>query len=123
MKYLRLFSDEDGESHFEEVIVAMDTVALVPPSPPTRMSPFSTATRYSYVELPSEWKGGPHWPPVRLVTVVLSGAIEYTASDGEVRQVPAGSVISVEDTIGAGHHARVIGGEPMTAVLIELDPR
>ena len=36
----------------------------------------------------------------------LDGAVEYETSDGEVRYVPAGGFVLVEDTHGKGHISR-----------------
>jgi hypothetical protein len=41
--------------------------------------------------------------PERVLTVRLDGAVEYETSDGEVRHVPAGGFVLVEDTHGKGH--------------------
>jgi len=41
--------------------------------------------------------------PERVLTVRLDGSVEYETSDGEVRHVPAGSFVLVEDTHGKGH--------------------
>jgi quercetin dioxygenase-like cupin family protein len=101
VKYHRLYADADGESHIEEVAVEMESVEFAPPSPAMHVAAFQPATQYSFVTLPPGWGGGPHNPPSRIVTVVLSGAIEYTASDGSVQEIRSGSVISVEDTAGA----------------------
>jgi hypothetical protein len=40
--------------------------------------------------------------PERVLTVRLDGAVEYETSDGEVRHVPAGGFVLVEDTHGKG---------------------
>ena len=98
MKYLRLYADKEGESHFEDVSVDMSSVELAPPAPPMNVAEFLPSNRYTYIEVPADWDGGRHCTPTHQVVVVLSGGMEFTASNGEVRQVLAGSVISIEDT-------------------------
>jgi hypothetical protein len=44
--------------------------------------------------------------PERVLTVRLDGAVDYETSDGEVRHVPAGGFVLVEDTHGKGHLSR-----------------
>jgi hypothetical protein len=57
--------------------------------------------------------------PERVLTVRLDGAVEYETSDGEVRQVQAGSFVLVEDTHGKGHISRH-SAEAQTVVWITL---
>ena len=33
----------------------------------------------------------------------LTGDVEFETSDGDIRRLPAGSVVLAEDTIGKGH--------------------
>ena len=40
MKYLRLYADKEGESHFEDVSVDMSSVELAPPAPPMNVAEF-----------------------------------------------------------------------------------
>jgi hypothetical protein len=47
-----------------------------------------------------------HTVPERVLTVRLDGSVEYETSDGEVRHVPDGSFVLVEDTHGKGHISR-----------------
>jgi hypothetical protein len=51
---------------------------------------------------PADW----HTVPERVLTVRLDGSVEYETSDGEVRKVPAGGFVLVEDTHGKGHLSR-----------------
>jgi len=44
--------------------------------------------------------------PERVLTVRLDGSVEYETSDGEVRYVPAGGFVLIEDTYGKGHLSR-----------------
>jgi hypothetical protein len=36
----------------------------------------------------------------------LTGEVEFETSDGDIRRLPAGSVVLVEDTTGKGHITR-----------------
>jgi len=105
--YVRIYSDEDGESHFED------------------MSPDMTLERYASAEwlisepLPvdglqfrrvvTEFPDDPHLAPRRQFIVGLVGETEVEVSDGETRRFGPGSVILVEDTTGKGHRTRRIG--------------
>jgi quercetin dioxygenase-like cupin family protein len=50
--------------------------------------------------------------------VVLEGGLEVTSSQGEVRQLTAGSMILVEDLPGAGHKTRTVGDDPCVFVAV-----
>ena len=54
-----------------------------------------------------------------MLTVRLDGSVEYETSDGEVRHVPAGSFVLVEDTHGKGHLSRH-SAEAQTVIWISL---
>jgi hypothetical protein len=41
-----------------------------------------------------------------VLTVRLDGSVEYETSDGDVRKIPAGHFVLVEDTHGKGHLSR-----------------
>ncbi|HBU01395.1 MAG TPA: hypothetical protein DEB20_02345, partial [Acidimicrobiaceae bacterium] len=45
----------------------------------------------------------PHNAPRRQFVVFLDGWVRITASDGETRTLPAGSVVLAEDEHGKGH--------------------
>jgi hypothetical protein len=52
----------------------------------------------------------PHPPPRRQFVVVLEGGLKVTSSQGEVRQLSAGSMILVEDLTGAGPRRGPLAG-------------
>ena len=47
-----------------------------------------------------------HNPPQRLLVLWLTGEVEFETSDGDIRRLPAGSVVLAEDTTGKGHITR-----------------
>src|SRR3954453_19416223 len=47
-----------------------------------------------------------HNPPQRLLVLWLTGEVEFETSDGNIRRLPAGSVVLAEDTTGKGHISR-----------------
>ena len=118
MRYVRLYADAAGESHFEDVEVPLAAADFAPPAPPLHVSPFSPAERYGFVVLPPGWAGDWHPTPRRQVLFYLAGEVEGETRDGEVRRFGPGSVTLVEDTTGKGHRSRNVGtGEVVTAVV------
>jgi hypothetical protein len=106
--YARLYSDDEGESHFEDVEIDLTSTDYAPPAPPLNLSAFTPATQFCFMNAPAGWSSDWHPSSGRNVFFVLTGEWEVTASDGETRRFPAGSVLLVEDTTGKGHASRVV---------------
>ena len=108
MKCLRIYATPDGESHFGEVEIPMTAkLTVAPGAKPFQVSKRYLASSMEFTQIPAgmgqvEW----HTVPARVLTVRLSGAVEYETSDGEVRHVSAGEFVLVEDTHGKGHLSR-----------------
>jgi len=49
MQYVRLYSGPEGESHFEDVAVALDPVDFAPPAPPLHLSAFLPVARLGFL--------------------------------------------------------------------------
>jgi hypothetical protein len=112
MRYVRLYTGPDGESHFEDTDVALTPVEFIPGRPQVGLSPSSPATGTAFIRLPAGWNsGGRYNPPQRNFFVTLSGELEIEASDGQVRHLGPGAVLLAEDTNGKGHSTRSRGGE------------
>src|SRR3972149_5965577 len=100
-KYIRLYADERGESHFEDL-----EMALVPVD-------FARPAAGGPAELP-------HPAPRRQIFCILQGECEVTASDGGVRRLSAGSVLLLEDTWGKGHSTRITSQEDVLIFAVVL---
>jgi hypothetical protein len=121
MKYARLFVDDAGETHFDDVEVDEAEISFAPPAPPLFASePISTA-RTLFTRFPTGWSGDWHPAPTRQFGIILDGALEITASDGERRTFETGSVRLLEDTSGKGHRTRVVGDREVLSVAIQLE--
>lgn len=121
MTYTRLYSDENGVSHFQDVEIEFESVDFAPPAPPLDISnPFS-ASQCSFLKAPPNWFGDWHPAPFRQLHFYLAGEVEAETSDGEVRRFKQGDIVLVEDTSGKGHRSRNIGtGEGLIGV-VKLD--
>jgi hypothetical protein len=120
MKYPRLYADDDGESHFEEIEIDFALTEYAPPAAPLSLSSFTPATQFGFMNAPAGWTSDWHAALARSVFFVLSGEWEVTASDGESRFFPRGSVLLVEDTAGRGHSSRVVSDTDSLAAMVEL---
>jgi hypothetical protein len=118
--FIRIYADEVGESHFEELAIDFEEADFVPPAPPVLMSASRAASEYILEEVHPGWQGDWHPVPQRLLAVYLSGEGEMEASDGEVRRLAPGTVLLAEDTGGKGHMSRVTGSEVMHVLILML---
>lgn len=120
MRYVRIYADSLGDTHFEDVQV----------SGVTKQSPVSTGVSEYADAIPvraavfrrvvEAHPAQPHVAPRRQFAVHLEGRIEVEVSDGEVRTFGPGDVVLLEDTAGKGHVTREIGSGPRTSLFIEL---
>src|SRR5262249_11727672 len=104
-KFTRLFVDERGGSHFEDLVTELQP-GFCPPgmATPGFSAPFLITNDSFWIGAPSGWKDDtPHTAPRRMILVTTQGEYEVTTSTGMVRRFPIGSVVLVEDTSGAGH--------------------
>lgn len=116
--HTRLYADAQGESHFEDVEVDLMLTEYVPPAPPLELSSMTPAQQFGFMRAPAGWSSDWHPSYERNAFFVLTGEWEVTASDGETRRFPAGSVLRVEDTSGKGHSSRVISDS--LAAMVQL---
>ena len=103
MRMIRLYADEAGESHFEDVEVPLADKVFAPPAPAMGVSaPFDTR-QLVIVRIPGEFPPERHPTPKRQIWIGLEGSIRVTVSDGETRTIPAGTLWLMEDVSGKGH--------------------
>jgi len=102
---LRIFADANGESHMEDVDIVLQPKQLFKDGRALRLTDNFPASWYNICYVPSgmsDW----HNPPQRLLSLWLTGEVEFETSDGDIRRLPAGSVVLAEDTTGKGHISR-----------------
>jgi hypothetical protein len=116
----RLFADDKGESHFEEIELNMTSVQYAPPAPALDLSEPTEARQFFWLRFPKDWHDEAHPSPRRQLFVVLEGEVEGLASTGEKRIFRKGDRLLMEDTHGKGHGTRPVNGEAL-AVVIALE--
>jgi len=120
IEYLRIYADADGCSRFEVRSVALQKSDFAPPAPPLFNSAPGKAERSLFLELPTGWYGEWHPTPVRQWLILMSGACEFEAGDGERMHRKAGDVVMLDDRTGPGHQTRVIGDMPVRITAIQF---
>src|ERR1700687_3780033 len=110
-RFVRLYSDASGESHFEDVDAELNLTDFATSAPPLFLSSLNPATQFGFFGAPAGWDSDRHPSSGRNLFVVVDGEWEVTASDGETRRFSSGSILLVEDTAGKGHASRVSSEE------------
>lgn len=120
-KYVRLYADESGESHFEDLELALAPVDFAPPAPPLNVGQFLPTAQSLLLAAPADWGGEtPHPSPQRQIFCTLQGEYEITASDGGIRHFSTGSLLLLEDTWGKGHSTRITSNEGVLIFAVVL---
>jgi mannose-6-phosphate isomerase-like protein (cupin superfamily) len=107
VRYLRIYTDEDGQSRFENLEFAFTEQDFAPPAPPLDVSEPREASAVLVLRARAGWSDAAHPTPARQLMFILAGAWEVSAG-GETRTVSAGDVVLGEDTTGPGHASRVL---------------
>ena len=103
--------------------MALPLVQLVPRSPAIGVSAPAPAAATAFCRLPPGWDGDWHTIPRRGYSVILSGELEITVSDGEVRRFGSGTLVLGDDTTGKGHHDRVVSAADVLILLVFFEPQ
>ena len=121
MKFLHLFADEEGISHFIDREIELNLSDFAPPAQPLLLSNGLICRQLVYLTLPVGWGGAQHRSPKRQVAFCLSGQLKVMAGDGESRIIKTGGIWQMEDTDGAGHTTTVVGDEAVRLAIVQLE--
>jgi len=116
MKITKIYSDDDGESHFADV-----DITLADAGPIGRLSERFPVGSIIFRENDAGYDYDWHTAPERQYILLLDGEIEIEVSDGERRIFRGGDVIFVGDTDGKGHRTRATNNRPRRSVFVALD--
>lgn len=117
---IRIWADEDGETHLKEVDLDFAEQDFVPPAPPVLTTSPEAASGYVFARVAPDWHGDWHPAPRRELVVYLTGEGAIEASDGESRPLEPGTILLAEDTTGKGHITKVTGAGEMFVVVVTL---
>lgn len=116
MKITRLYTGDDGESHFEDIEISLEDAGeigrLSEPDPVTKIIFRETGPKYDY-----DW----HNAPRRQYIIMLEGEVDVEIGDGTVRRFGPGDVLLAEDTTGRGHVSRAVDNQPRKSIFVMLD--
>jgi hypothetical protein len=63
--YTRLYADKHGESHFDDIEIAVTLTDYAPPAPPLELSSTTTATQFGFMNAPAPVGRAIGTPPQR----------------------------------------------------------
>src|SRR4026208_723557 len=112
----RLYADDEGETHFDDIEVEFTRSSIG-----GRLSELVPATGVIFREVPADYDLDWHPAPRRQYIVNLDAGVEITASDGEARIIKAGEVILVEDTSGKGHLSKAVDGKLRHCIFVPVE--
>ncbi len=116
MKIHHLYTDEQGESHFED----MD-LEYVETGRGGRYTERFPATGIIFREVPPTYDLDWHTAPRRQYIINLDNGVQITASDGEARIINAGEVLLVEDVAGKGHLSKAVNDQIRHCIFVPID--
>jgi len=106
VRYVRLYTGEDGQARFEDREFTLAPTEFSPPAPPVNVSDPLGASAFMVLCTPAGWTDAEHPAPARQFMIMLEGLLEVSAG-GETRQFSPGDMLLVEDTKGPGHGSTV----------------
>ena len=113
MQITRVYTGDDGRSHFEEIAVALAESRY------GRLSELFAAEGVIFRETPVGGELDFHNAPRRQFVVTLGGLVEIECGDGSKRRLGAGGILLADDTDGQGHITRDLEG-PRRSLFIPL---
>jgi hypothetical protein len=116
MRITRLFTGQDGESHFEDMDIPFKDIGGN-----ELRSDLINATGIIFRETGGDFDYQWHNAPRRQFVITLQGGAEITIGDGTKRRFGPGAIMLAEDTTGRGHITRAIDNKPRISIFVTLD--
>ena len=115
MKYTRIYTGDDNQSHFEDCVVPLED------RPTGRMSGKIPASGIIFRENDPDYNLDWHPAPRRQYVIMHEGLVEIEVGSGEKRVFKPGDIMLAEDTTGQGHRSRIPDGKPRRSIFVALD--
>lgn len=115
MKITRVYSDAQGDSHFDEVEIALTDQGEI-----GFLSDKHIVTALQFREVSPDYDYDFHCAPQRQYIVLLDGGVEIETSLGERRQFPTGEILLMEDVTGKGHKTKNLEQRTRTSLFVHL---
>jgi quercetin dioxygenase-like cupin family protein len=106
IKAYKLFTGEDGHSHFEEGAVAENLIHHV--------------EGIRFKETPADFAYDWHNAPTKQYVLTLTGTLEFETRLGEKFILRPGEVLIALDVTGSAHRWKMLGNEPWKRVYVSI---
>ena len=116
MRVTRIYSGDDGESHFEDIEIPLRDLGEI-----GKLSALVNATGMIFRETDGTYDYDFHCAPRRQYVINLDAPVEVEIGDGTKRVIAGGEILLAEDTTGRGHRSRAVDGRPRRSLLVTLD--
>ena len=126
VRVTRLYSGDDGQSHFEDLLLPIEENMAHPcPTMDSRSIGFMAGLAAESVSFRVTPPGGDHpfhWSPGRAFQFTLTGLLELEVGDGTVRRFGPGDVLLIDEQgRGQGHRSREIEARLTVNVHVPAD--
>ncbi|MEP6804497.1 MAG: hypothetical protein ABI892_08235 [Flavobacterium sp.] len=111
----RIFSDESGESHFEDVMIPLSDQGEI-----GFLSESQAVKNIIFREVLPSYDYDFHNAPQRQYIILLDGGVEIETSLGEKRSFKTGEILLVEDTTGKGHKTKNLETKTRKSIFITI---
>ena len=118
MAIVRVYTGEDGKSHFEDIEPQLQPLGEGWPQDAHAVvyAPSGVIMRRFDPSRSNPW----HHAPGYAAVFNLSGSVEIEVGDGTKRVIGPGDILIAEDVTGQGHYTREVGSEARVSVLVPL---
>ena len=116
MKIVRVYTGDDGESHFEDIEIPLTDRGAI-----GRISELVKASGIVFRETDGDYDLDFHNAPRRQYVINLDAAVELETGDGSRRVLGPGDILLAEDTTGRGHKSRAVDTRPRRSIFVPLD--
>lgn len=111
----RIYSDSEGESHFEDVSIPLESRGEI-----GFLSERIEATSVRFRNVVPGYDYDFHNAPKRQLIFLLDGVIQIETSLGDIRKFSSGDVLLVEDTEGKGHRTKNLTPVKRKSAFVEI---
>ena len=116
MRVTRIYTGDDGESHFEDVEIPLRDLGDL-----GRISAQVDVKGLMFREVGADYDLDFHCAPRRQYVVNLDAPVDIEIGDGTRRRIGAGEILLAEDTTGRGHKSIAVDGQPRRCLFIALE--